>query len=70
VKATESGDTDLVYLVIFHIWQKRPPLEFFAMIQGRVLARDLFVAYARYENLLSTLLDICETLLLMKTFLL
>jgi hypothetical protein len=22
VKATESGDTDLVYLVIFHIWQK------------------------------------------------
>lgn len=21
-KATESGDTDLVYLVIFHIWQK------------------------------------------------
>uniref|UniRef100_M4C757 Protein VACUOLELESS1 n=1 Tax=Brassica campestris TaxID=3711 RepID=M4C757_BRACM len=47
VKATESGDTDLVYLVIFHIWQKRPPLEFFAMIQGRILARDLFVAYAR-----------------------
>ncbi|CAN8284876.1 unnamed protein product [Cochlearia groenlandica] len=47
VKATESGDTDLVYLVIFHIWQKRPALEFFAMIQGRVLARDLFVAYAR-----------------------
>ncbi|KAG2242071.1 hypothetical protein Bca52824_096085 [Brassica carinata] len=47
VKATESGDTDLVYLVIFHIWQKRPPLEFFAMIQGRVLARDLFVAYSR-----------------------
>ncbi|CAH8392757.1 unnamed protein product [Eruca vesicaria subsp. sativa] len=38
VKATESGDTDLVFLVIFHIWQKRPPLEFFAMIQGRVLA--------------------------------
>lgn len=22
IKATESGDTDLVYLVIFHIWQK------------------------------------------------
>jgi hypothetical protein len=22
VKATESGDTDLVYLVLFHIWQK------------------------------------------------
>ncbi|KAL0720857.1 hypothetical protein Bca4012_035456 [Brassica carinata] len=47
VKATESGDTDLVYLVI---WQKRPPLEFFAILQGRVLARDLFVAYARLEE--------------------
>lgn len=22
VKATESGDTDLVYLVLFHVWQK------------------------------------------------
>lgn len=22
VKATESGDTDLVFLVLFHIWQK------------------------------------------------
>lgn len=21
-KSTESGDTDLIYLVLFHIWQK------------------------------------------------
>ncbi|XP_041994658.1 protein VACUOLELESS1-like [Salvia splendens] len=47
VKATESGDTDLVYLVMFHIWKKRPPLEFFSTIQARPLARDLFVKYAR-----------------------
>ncbi|KAL9422952.1 hypothetical protein AB3S75_035103 [Citrus x aurantiifolia] len=47
VKATESGDTDLVYLVIFHIWQKRPALEFFGMIQTRSLACDLFTVYAR-----------------------
>ncbi|KAK6912435.1 Vps16, C-terminal [Dillenia turbinata] len=47
LKATESGDTDLVYLVLFHIWQKRPPLEFFGMIQARPLARDLFITYAR-----------------------
>ncbi|XP_031257180.1 protein VACUOLELESS1 [Pistacia vera] len=47
VKATESGDTDLVYLVVFHIWQKRPALEFFGMIQARPLACDLFIAYAR-----------------------
>lgn len=46
-KATESGDTDLVYLVLFHIWQKRPALEFFGMIQARPLARDLFSTYAR-----------------------
>ncbi|KAF3445002.1 hypothetical protein FNV43_RR14695 [Rhamnella rubrinervis] len=46
-KATESGDTDLVYLVLFHIWQKRPALEFFGMIQARTMARDLFTIYAR-----------------------
>ncbi|XVF20922.1 hypothetical protein REPUB_Repub12eG0045500 [Reevesia pubescens] len=47
MKATESGDTDLVYLVLFHIWQKRPSLEFFGMIQARPLPRDLFISYAR-----------------------
>ncbi|KAJ8753400.1 hypothetical protein K2173_019799 [Erythroxylum novogranatense] len=47
MKATESGDTDLVYLVLFHIWQKRPALEFFATIQAKPLARDLFINYAR-----------------------
>ncbi|KAL8172309.1 hypothetical protein V2J09_024113 [Rumex salicifolius] len=46
-KATESGDTDLVYMVLFHIWQKRPSLEFFGTIQARPLARDLFVTYGR-----------------------
>ncbi|GAV88113.1 Vps16_C domain-containing protein/Vps16_N domain-containing protein [Cephalotus follicularis] len=51
IKATESGDTDLVYLVVFHIWHKRPALEFFGTIQARPLARDLFVSYARcYEH--------------------
>nr|AFK37940.1 unknown [Lotus japonicus] len=47
IKATECGDTDLVYLVLFHIWQKRQPLEFFGTIQARALARELFVTYAR-----------------------
>uniref|UniRef100_A0A7N0UAE0 Protein VACUOLELESS1 n=1 Tax=Kalanchoe fedtschenkoi TaxID=63787 RepID=A0A7N0UAE0_KALFE len=46
-KATESGDTDLVYLVLFHIWQKRPSLEFFGTIQAKTLARDLFICYSR-----------------------
>ncbi|PIA41558.1 hypothetical protein AQUCO_02200179v1 [Aquilegia coerulea] len=47
MKATESGDTDLVYLALFHIWQKSAPLEFFGMIQARPLARDLFIKYSR-----------------------
>ncbi|XP_073138989.1 protein VACUOLELESS1 isoform X2 [Henckelia pumila] len=47
-KATDSGDTDLVYLVLFHMWQKKLPLEFFGTIQARPLARDLFVTYARF----------------------
>ncbi|CAI8596482.1 unnamed protein product [Vicia faba] len=47
MKATECGDTDLVYLILFHIWQKRQPLEFFGTIQARQLARDLFITYAR-----------------------
>ncbi|KAI3908198.1 hypothetical protein MKW98_029499 [Papaver atlanticum] len=47
MKATESGDTDLVYLALFHIWQKSPPLEFFGTLQARPLARDLFITYAR-----------------------
>ncbi|MBA0758273.1 hypothetical protein Gotri_021284 [Gossypium trilobum] len=51
MKATESGDSDLVYLVLFHIWQKRPPLEFFGMIQARPLPRDLFISYARRDTL-------------------
>ncbi|KAL6553851.1 vacuolar protein sorting-associated protein 16 [Orobanche minor] len=47
MKATEYGDTDLVYLVLFHMWHKRAPLEFFATIQARPLARDLFITYSR-----------------------
>nr|CAB3477864.1 unnamed protein product [Digitaria exilis] len=52
-KAIESGDTDLVYLVLFHIWQKlavekKAPLDFFGVINARSVARDLFMAYARH----------------------
>ncbi|KAL7608729.1 hypothetical protein Lser_V15G12224 [Lactuca serriola] len=50
-KATESGDTDLVYLVLFHIWQKRPTLELFGMIQARPIARDLIIRDSRYHIL-------------------
>ncbi|GAB2276093.1 vacuolar protein sorting-associated protein 16 [Dionaea muscipula] len=46
-KATESGDTDLVYMVLFHIWHKRPYLEFLGAIHAKALARDLLIAYAQ-----------------------
>ncbi|KAL9245057.1 hypothetical protein vseg_018753 [Gypsophila vaccaria] len=50
-KAIESGDTDLVYFVLFHLLQKRQPtLEFFGMIQSKPLAKDLFIAYSRCYN--------------------
>ncbi|TVU02482.1 hypothetical protein EJB05_52035, partial [Eragrostis curvula] len=54
-KAIESGDTDLVYLVLFHIWQKiavekNAPLDFFGLINARPLARELFMAYARHSK--------------------
>ncbi|CAA2967691.1 Protein VACUOLELESS1 [Olea europaea subsp. europaea] len=47
MKAIENGDTDLVCLVLFHIWEKRPSLEFFGTIQPRPLARGLFITYAQ-----------------------
>ncbi|KAG0454964.1 hypothetical protein HPP92_024256 [Vanilla planifolia] len=47
IKATESGDADLVYLVLFHIWHKKPSLDFFGTINARPMARDLFISYAR-----------------------
>lgn len=50
IKAAESGDTDLVYLVLFHIMQKRPAPDCFGTIQARSLARDLFISYARCYN--------------------
>ncbi|CAI9281348.1 unnamed protein product [Lactuca saligna] len=50
-KATESGDTYLVYLVLFHICQKRPTLELFGMIQARPISHDLFIRDSRYHIL-------------------
>jgi hypothetical protein len=47
VKAIESGDTDLVYFSIFHNWRQQTVTEFFRIIQGKPLARDLFISYAR-----------------------
>lgn len=55
-KAIESGDTDLVYLVLFHIY-KHCPRDFWTLISARKLARNLFVKYckAKAPDLLETL---------------
>ena len=42
-KAIESGDTDLVFLVLFHIYRARPLQDFWALVSSRTLARNLFV---------------------------
>eukprot|EP00232_Nephroselmis_pyriformis_P024958 CAMPEP_0182870464 /NCGR_PEP_ID=MMETSP0034_2-20130328/10539_1 /TAXON_ID=156128 /ORGANISM="Nephroselmis pyriformis, Strain CCMP717" /LENGTH=344 /DNA_ID=CAMNT_0025002961 /DNA_START=9 /DNA_END=1039 /DNA_ORIENTATION=- len=50
--AVESGDTDLVYLALFHLWQKAQAdpggrQDFYRLITARPLSRDLFLRYCR-----------------------
>lgn len=44
-KAIESGDTDLVYLVLFHIYRHRSLADFWAIVSSRTLARNLFIKF-------------------------
>eukprot|EP00198_Chlamydomonas_reinhardtii_P010037 XP_001699374.1 VPS16-like protein [Chlamydomonas reinhardtii] len=46
-KAIESGDTDLVYLVLFGLYRARPLPEFWSLVAVRALARNLFIKYCR-----------------------
>lgn len=48
IKATECGDTDLVYLVLFHIWQK-----VMAMKKQYILNVVRFVMYIVQHDLIS-----------------
>ncbi|SAM01302.1 hypothetical protein [Absidia glauca] len=50
VKAIESGDTDLVYLVIFHLKRKLPLGEFFRMINNKPLACSLLEVYCKEQD--------------------
>ena len=47
IKALESGDTDLAYLAVFHVWRKCQFGEFVKVIDQHPQARDLFLAYCR-----------------------
>lgn len=47
-KAIESGDTDLVYLVLLHIKRANND-EFFRILKERRVAQDLFVTYSKQQ---------------------
>ncbi len=48
-KAIESGDTDLVYLVILHIKRCQPPLDFFHIIRNKPVVLDLLILYCKQQ---------------------
>ncbi|KAI9486646.1 MAG: Vps16, C-terminal region-domain-containing protein [Benjaminiella poitrasii] len=50
VKAIESGDTDLVYLVIFHLKRKLPLGEFFRIINNKPMACNLLEVYCKEQD--------------------
>ncbi|RUS27514.1 Vps16, N-terminal region-domain-containing protein [Jimgerdemannia flammicorona] len=50
IKAIESGDTDLVYLVIFHLKRKLPLGEFFRVINNKPLACNLLEVYCKEQD--------------------
>jgi len=50
-KAIDSGDTDLVYLVLLHIHKSHPFDKFFELIRDKPLARALFIAYCKQADL-------------------
>ena len=50
VKAIESGDTDLVYLVITHLKRKHPLSDFFRLINDKPLASSLLEVYSRQQD--------------------
>ncbi|KAJ3045631.1 hypothetical protein HK097_001142, partial [Rhizophlyctis rosea] len=51
VKAIESGDTDLVYLMILHMKRQLSPPEFYRIIAGKPLAVSLFESYCRQGDI-------------------
>ncbi|KAI7862783.1 Vps16, C-terminal region-domain-containing protein [Spinellus fusiger] len=50
IKAIESGDTDMVYLVIFHLKRKLPLGEFFRAINNKPLACSLLEVYCKEQD--------------------
>lgn len=51
IKAIESGDTDLVYLVMLHLKRKLPLGEFFRIINNKPMACNLLEVYCKQQDL-------------------
>ncbi|MDP2435525.1 MAG: hypothetical protein Q8P67_07265 [archaeon] len=50
LKAIESGDTDLVYLVLLYIKRSLPPDAFFAHLRDKPTAISLLIKYSRQQD--------------------
>ncbi len=50
-KSIESGDTDLIYLTLFHMKRKLSPPEFFRIVNSKPLACSLLEVYAKQQDL-------------------
>ncbi|TPX37893.1 hypothetical protein SeMB42_g06813 [Synchytrium endobioticum] len=50
VKAIESGDSDLVYLVLFRMKKRLPVAEFFRIINGKPMACNLLEAFCKQQD--------------------
>nr|CAD7202791.1 unnamed protein product [Timema douglasi] len=59
VKAIDSGDTDLVYIVLLHLRDNMPMAEFQMTIRNYPLAQSLYLKYCRDHNI-ETLRDIYD----------
>lgn len=62
-KAIDSGDTDLVYLVVLHLRKTLPKAsEFFRIIHDKPVALNLLIVYARQQQDTALLKDIYKQL--------
>ena len=49
MKALDSGDTDLVYLALFHMYRTLPIADFISITAKRTAARRLFESYCQIQ---------------------
>lgn len=58
-RAIESGDTDLVLHVLFSVYKQQPVQDFWAFLNTRALAKNLFVKYCK-ERVGCCIVQLCQ----------